>query len=556
MTDRIDEIIKKFASQETRRIREAIGEIASFAVAGADEKQALGDGIATLFYRDDADNPELAKLIRDMEGLLASLGPEMAPWIISRLVEADSESAAHFARALAGIGAPAVDELLKALDEHKNGNYAVINLLAAAGRFTDPGAARALPLVAELSESDDAQIKAAAYYCMGRMANRIPAEKVSGDDRAMMFEKLFSGLSHPRALVRRSAARALGKLAANSYLTDEQRDKTRKAFRAILGLDEFDWDRAYIVRNEAEYYLRHLGEPDADKPDRDSEKAREEKMSKYRQDFAILAKRELCPNTFYFEVNAPLIARKIQAGQFIIIRPNGHSERIPLSICGWDREKGTISIIIMAIGRTSTEAVRKEVGDRFVDVIGPLGQRSHVTKYNGTCVVIGGGYGTGAVIPTARDLKELGNKVVGVVGARTKDLLIMVDELREVCDEVYVTTNDGSEGIEGFVTHALEKIMEKEKVAMTLAVGPVPMMMAVTKMTEGKGIESWVSLNAIMVDGTGMCGACRVTVGGKTKFACFHGPDFLGHEVDFDELTKRQRMFLEQEKIALEALER
>ncbi|MGK7344195.1 MAG: sulfide/dihydroorotate dehydrogenase-like FAD/NAD-binding protein [Candidatus Nitrospinota bacterium M3_3B_026] len=551
MTDRIDEIIKKFASQDTGRIREAMGEIASFAGAGVGEMQALGDGIATLFYRDDADNPELAELVRDMEGLLASLGPEMAPWIISRLVEADSESAVSFARALAGIGAPAVDELIKAFGENGGDNYALINLLAAAGRFTDPAVTRALPLAAELSDSDDAQVKSAAYYCFGRIANRIPADETSAEDRNMMFEKLFSGLSHPKALVRRSAARALGKLAVNSYLTDEQREKTRKAFRAILGLDEFDWDRAYIVRNEAEYYLRYLG-----KSSSGNEKAQEEKMREYNQDFEILAKRELCPNTFHFEVNAPLIARKIQAGQFIIIRPNGHSERIPLSICGWDREKGTISIIIMATGRTSTEAVRKEVGDRFVDVIGPLGQRSHVTKYNGTCVVIGGGYGTGAVIPTARDLKELGNKVIGVVGARTKDLLIMVDELREACDEVYVTTNDGSEGIEGFVTHALEKIMEKEKVAMTLAVGPVPMMMAVTKMTEGKGIESWVSLNAIMVDGTGMCGACRVTVGGKTKFACFHGPDFLGHEVDFDELTKRQRMFLEQEKIALEALDK
>ncbi|MDD5559112.1 MAG: sulfide/dihydroorotate dehydrogenase-like FAD/NAD-binding protein [Candidatus Methylomirabilis sp.] len=270
----------------------------------------------------------------------------------------------------------------------------------------------------------------------------------------------------------------------------------------------------------------------------------------------MLEKRELCANTYYFKVNAPLLAKKIQAGQFIIMRPNSDSERIPLSIAGWDRDKGYIEIVIMAAGRTSTEATQKNVGDSFQDVVGPLGQRSHVTKYEGACVVLGGGYGTGAVIPTARDLRQLGNKVYGVVGARTKDLLILVDELKAVCDEVFVTTNDGSVGIQGFVTHALEKIMAREKVSMVLAVGPVPMMMAVAKMTEGKGIEAWVSLNAIMVDGTGMCGACRVTVGGKTRFACYHGPDFNAHQVDFNELVKRQQMFVEQEKIAFEAMHR
>ncbi|MBI4667227.1 MAG: sulfide/dihydroorotate dehydrogenase-like FAD/NAD-binding protein [Nitrospinae bacterium] len=276
--------------------------------------------------------------------------------------------------------------------------------------------------------------------------------------------------------------------------------------------------------------------------------------SRYKQEFKILEKRELCPNTYYFKFSAPFLARKIEAGQFIIVRPNENSERMPLSIAGWDREQGYIEIIIMAAGRTSTEAVRKEVGDCFTDVVGPLGQRSHVAKYEGACVVLGGGYGTGAVIPTARELKKLGNRVYGVVGARSKDLLIMVDELRAACDEVFVTTNDGSAGIQGFVTHAMEKIMEKEKVSMALAVGPVPMMQAVTKMTEGKDVETWVSLNAIMVDGTGMCGACRVTVGGKTRFACYHGPDFLGHQVDFNELTKRQKMFVEKEKAALEAM--
>ncbi|MBI4829397.1 MAG: sulfide/dihydroorotate dehydrogenase-like FAD/NAD-binding protein, partial [Nitrospinae bacterium] len=207
----------------------------------------------------------------------------------------------------------------------------------------------------------------------------------------------------------------------------------------------------------------------------------------YHQDFKILSKRELSPNIWHIKVNAPLIARKIQAGQFIIIRPNAHSERIPLSICGWNREEGYLEIVIMACGRTSIEATIKNVGDSFQDVVGPLGQRSHVARHEGACVVIGGGYGTGAVIPTARDLKALGNKVYGVVGARSKDLLILADELRAACDEVIITTNDGSEGIQGFVTHGLEAIMAREKVSFTLAIGPVPMMKAVTEMTRGKG---------------------------------------------------------------------
>ncbi|VAX24225.1 NADH-dependent reduced ferredoxin:NADP+ oxidoreductase subunit A [hydrothermal vent metagenome] len=278
-------------------------------------------------------------------------------------------------------------------------------------------------------------------------------------------------------------------------------------------------------------------------------------MESYHQDFKILSKRELCANTFHFKVHAPFIARKILAGQFVIIRPNEKSERIPLSICGWNRDEGYIEIIIMAAGRTSTEAIIKEVGESFQDIVGPLGQRSHVTKYDGACVLIGGGYGTGAIIPTARDLKELGNRVIGIIGARTENLLIMADELKAVCDEVYLTTNDGSVGIEGFVTHALEKIIANEKVSTTLAVGPMPMMMAVADMTKKNDIECWVSLNAIMVDGTGMCGACRVTVNGETKFACFHGPDFDGHNVDYKELMTRQKMFVDKEKIAMEAFE-
>jgi ferredoxin--NADP+ reductase len=178
--------------------------------------------------------------------------------------------------------------------------------------------------------------------------------------------------------------------------------------------------------------------------------------------------------------------------------------------------------------------------------------RSHVKKHDGVCVVIGGGYGTGAVIPTAKDLAALGNKVIGIVGARNEKLLLMVPELKKVCNEVMLTTNDGTAGIKGFVIHALEEILKRgEKISHVLAVGPVPMMMAVAAMTKPLGIETYVSLNAVMVDGTGMCGSCRVIVGGETKFACFHGPDFDGHKVDFDQLVKRQKMFVVKEKEAL-----
>jgi len=276
--------------------------------------------------------------------------------------------------------------------------------------------------------------------------------------------------------------------------------------------------------------------------------------SKYSQSFKILKKKELCPDTYWYEIEAPYIAKKLLAGQFIIIRPKEHSERIPLSIAGWDRDKGTIHIIVMSAGYTTGELNGMGEGDCFSDIVGPLGVRSHVSKQDGTCVVIGGGYGTGAILPTAQDLSDLGNRVVGIVGARNKDLLLMIDELGEACDEVMLTTNDGSIGTEGFVTHALQKILDAgEKVSSVLAVGPVPMMMAVAAMTKPLGIQTWVSLNAIMVDGTGMCGACRVSVDGKTKFACFHGPDFDAHKVDFGELMKRQKMFVEKEKEAIEA---
>jgi ferredoxin/flavodoxin---NADP+ reductase len=548
MTNRINSITAKISSQNTEQLRAALAEVSMLADLASDERRELAAAVSTSFYRDHAGDEELAQLIDQSESALASLGAEVAEWIIEQLVEADAESAEHFAGALGQIGAPVVNLLRSWFDTSRGDDYAQINLLLAAGHFTDPSIAGILPEALRCAGSANKQVKSSAFYCMGRIFNRIPPETISDTDRSTLFDTLFAGLSDPSPLVRRHAVRAIGKGVRNSYFTSEQVEKSHNAFRAILGMDHFDWDDAFIVRSEAEHQLHYC--------QGSSKEGENLSRGRYHQDFTILEKRELCVNTYYFKVNAPLLAKKIQAGQFIIMRPNYDSERIPLSIAGWDRDKGYIEIVIMAAGRTSTEATRKNVGDSFQDVVGPLGQRSHVAKYEGACVVLGGGYGTGAVIPTARDLRQLGNKVYGVVGARTKDLLILVDELKTVCDEVFVTTNDGSVGIQGFVTHALEQIMTREKVSMVLAVGPVPMMMAVAKMTEGKEIEAWVSLNAIMVDGTGMCGACRVTVGGKTRFACYHGPDFNAHQVDFNELVKRQQMFVEQEKIALGAMQR
>lgn len=272
---------------------------------------------------------------------------------------------------------------------------------------------------------------------------------------------------------------------------------------------------------------------------------------RYKQSFRILSRWQLQDNVFHFVIEAPMIARKIQAGQFIILRPHKLSERIPLSICGWDRKKGTINIVVMAIGKTSTEINSMQEGNSFSDIVGPLGEPSHLEKMEGTCVVIGGGYGTGAVIPTAAGLRSYGNRVIGIAGARSKELLILTDQLGKVCDKVIISTNDGSLGKKGMVTDALAELIQEEKVSHVLAIGPVPMMRAISDLTRPFNINTHVSLNAIMVDGTGMCGACRVTVDGKKKFACFHGPDFDGHQVDFDELMKRQKMFVSEERKAI-----
>jgi ferredoxin--NADP+ reductase len=265
----------------------------------------------------------------------------------------------------------------------------------------------------------------------------------------------------------------------------------------------------------------------------------------------IVRKEMVAPNTAMFQVEAPWIARKAQPGQFVIVRLDDAGERIPLSLSGWDPVAGTLRLIVQAVGYTTRKMVALNEGDGILDVAGPLGSRTHLPP-EGTLVVIGGGYGAGAVLPNAREAKIAGRRVLGIIGARSRELVLMEEDMRAICDETYVTTDDGSYGMKGVVTDALKIICDREPIGVVLAVGPVPMMRAVSEMTRPLAIPTLVSLNAIMVDGTGMCGGCRVLVGGETKFACFDGPDFDGHVVDYDMLVLRQKMYKPQEAQAVE----
>ena len=266
----------------------------------------------------------------------------------------------------------------------------------------------------------------------------------------------------------------------------------------------------------------------------------------------ILKKKEIAPNTFYYDIEAPFIAKKIKAGQFVVLRIDEKGERIPLSYCGADPEKGIINLIIQSVGKTSQRLNDMREGNTILDMVGPLGKETEIEQY-GTCVLLGGGFGAGAIIPIAIALRKVGNRVISIVGAREKSLLIMEKEVKAASDEIRVTTNDGSHGMKGMVTDALAEILSGTKVGFVLGIGPVPMMKAISDMTRPHGIKTMVSLNSVMVDGTGMCGSCRVTVGGETKFACVDGPDFDGHQVDYDELSKRLKMFETYEKRAYEA---
>ena len=264
--------------------------------------------------------------------------------------------------------------------------------------------------------------------------------------------------------------------------------------------------------------------------------------------FKILKKEELSPNVYAMEIDAPRVAKKAEPGQFIVLRVNEEGERIPLTIANFDRETGRILIVFQVIGASTMELAALNEGDDILDFVGPLGRPSEIGKLDGTMVVVGGGIGVAPTFPIARAMKEAGNKVIAIMGAKTKDILIMEDEMREVTDEIVVTTDDGSRGIKGFVTNAVQALVDRgEKIAQITAIGPVIMMKSVADATRELGIKTVVSLNPIMVDGTGMCGGCRVTVGDETKFACVDGPEFDGHLVDFKGLMSRQRMYRDME---------
>ncbi len=268
--------------------------------------------------------------------------------------------------------------------------------------------------------------------------------------------------------------------------------------------------------------------------------------------FEILRKEELSKNIFLMELHAPLIAKKVQSGQFLILRTDEDGERFPLTIADFNREAGTIVLIFQEVGASTRLMGQLEQGQSLHDLVGPLGQKTHIEKL-GTVICVGGGIGVAPVYPIARGMKEKGNEVISIMGAKTKDILIFEDEMRAVSDEVFVTTDDGSYGIKGFVTTALQQIIDRgTKIAEVVAIGPVVMMRSVAEATRPYNIPTVVSLNPIMVDGTGMCGGCRVQIGDETKFACVDGPEFDAHKVDFKGLMARQRMYKEQEKDAVE----
>jgi ferredoxin--NADP+ reductase len=253
------------------------------------------------------------------------------------------------------------------------------------------------------------------------------------------------------------------------------------------------------------------------------------------------------PDIYYYRLDAPLIARKAKPGQFVIIRLSKEGERIPLSLADIDPREGTISLMVMSVGKTTSEMSTLSQGEDILDVCGPLGQPTPIEKV-GKVILVGGGFGVAPLFPIAKAFKAEGNEVTAVLGARSKDLLIYENEMQGVCDEVLITTDDGSKGTKGVVTDALKEKLERHAVDLIVAIGPPVMMKFVSKTSEPFGVKTLVSLNPIMIDGTGMCGGCRVLVGGKTRFACTEGPDFDGHEVDWDVLMNRQRTYVTDEK--------
>jgi len=268
--------------------------------------------------------------------------------------------------------------------------------------------------------------------------------------------------------------------------------------------------------------------------------------------YKILLRKDLAPKIHLFKIAAPAVAKKARPGQFVVIRIDEIGERIPLTVADWDREEGSVSIIFMEVGTATHRLALLGTGDYIANFIGPLGRPTHIEKF-GTVVCVAGGFAVAPIMPIARALKQAGNRVISIMGARNKELLFWEDELRSVSDQLIVTTDDGSYARKGMVTEPLKELLRSgERVDRVIAIGPSIMMKFCAKTTEPFGVKTIVSLNPIMVDGTGMCGCCRVSVGGITKFACVDGPEFDGHQVDWDLLFARQRIYLDEEKISFE----
>ncbi|MBS7625107.1 MAG: sulfide/dihydroorotate dehydrogenase-like FAD/NAD-binding protein [Candidatus Bathyarchaeia archaeon] len=267
--------------------------------------------------------------------------------------------------------------------------------------------------------------------------------------------------------------------------------------------------------------------------------------------YKIVERKDLAPRIKLVKVLAPEISRKARPGQFVILRVDERGERFPLTIADWDPKDGTITLVFLEVGVSTRKLGELREGDVILDILGPLGNPTEIKSHSVVCVV-GGGVGIAAAYPIARAFKSAGNKVISIIGARSANLLIFEEEMRAFSDELYISTDDGTKGYKGFVSDVLRVLIQKGyRFDMVYAVGPAMMMKAVADVTRPYGIKTIASLNPIMVDGMGMCGACRVMVGGKTRFACVDGPEFDAHEVDFDELIKRQMTFFREEKDAL-----
>jgi len=272
--------------------------------------------------------------------------------------------------------------------------------------------------------------------------------------------------------------------------------------------------------------------------------------------FEIVEKSQIAPQFHRIVVAAPEIARKHRPGQFVMVLIDEHGERIPLTIAASDADAGTVTLVVQEVGKSTGRMGEMSAGDAFLSVVGPLGTPTHIEKV-GTVACVGGGAGIAPLLPIARGFKEAGNRVVSVLGGRNRELVILREEMAEASDAMYYTTDDGSFGRKGLVTDALRDLIESDdRPATVVAIGPAIMMKAVSEMTRGYGIPTLVSLNSIMIDGTGMCGGCRVAVGGESKFVCVDGPEFDGHKVDFDLLIKRLRTYLPEERAAREDYER